>query len=83
VTTQSVRNYDLLEFYPQCATNIDMGMCSASWAIVLAKAMSMSDCINNERVAPLVFSPQVLVDCVSGENPCNEMKQNWDFMTGS
>jgi len=60
-----------------------MGMCSASWATVLAKAMSMSDCINNQKDEPLVFSPQVLVDCVpTDNNTCNEFR-NKDLVTES
>jgi len=74
-----IAEYDIFNYYPQCEITMDMGMCAASWAIVVTKAMSLSTCISQNLDTPISLSPQNLINCSqsTNQNPCIEYKDSF------
>ena len=59
--------FDSREKWPNCVSKIyDQGTCGACYAISVATAFSMRFCIKNNLNKIINFSPQHLVNCLSG-----------------
>ena len=60
-------NFDIREKWPNCVSKIyNQGSCGSCYAISAATAFSMRFCIKNKISKIIDFSPQNLVNCLSG-----------------
>jgi cathepsin B len=59
--------FDVREKWPNCVSKVyNQGSCGACYAISVATAFSMRFCIKNNLTQIIQFSPQNLVNCLSG-----------------
>lgn len=81
IDTQEIPdNFDVRNKWPNCVSKIyDQGSCGACYAFSAAAAFSMRFCIKNNLAEIINFSPQNLVNCLSG---CKGEFPDivWDYM---